>query len=159
MKGIFLLIAIAGIMITAVSCDESKSDTSTISSSVFMNTQEFFNGYAAGLLTYSPETIASFYQVPLTVYSDQGIQHVGKMKEVETFWKQGVKPYERSGIKKSVPEILSEDRLSEKITACKVLWKNYDSSGKEIARETNFYILSKTNDGLKISGLIIMTQK
>lgn len=29
----------------------------------------------------------------------------------------------------------------------------------EVAQETNFYILSKTGDGLKISGLIIMTQK
>lgn len=124
-----------------------------------MTTQDFFNGYADGLLTYSPETISSFYQVPLTVYSDQGVQQVSKMSEVEAFWKQGVKPYESSGIKKSVPQIVSEDRLSEKITVCKVLWKNYDASGKEVAQETNFYILSKTGNGLKISGLIIIAQK
>lgn len=124
-----------------------------------MTTNDFFNGYAAGLLTYSPERISSFYQVPLTVYSDQGTQQVSKMSEVEAFWKQGVKPYEKLDIKKSVPQIVSEDRLSEKITVCKVLWKNYDSSDKLVAQETNFYILSKTGDGLKINGLIIMAQQ
>lgn len=124
-----------------------------------MTTHDFFNGYAAGLLTYSPETIASFYQVPLTVYSDQGIQQVTEMSEVESFWKQGVKPYEGQEIKRSVPQIVSEEKLSEKITACKVHWKNYDASGKEVAQETNFYILSQTGDSLKISGLVIMTQQ
>lgn len=124
-----------------------------------MNTQDFFSGYAEALLTYSPEKISSFYQVPLTVYSDEGIQQVSKMKEVEGFWKQGVKPYEAMRISKSVPQIVNEDKLSEKIIAAKVLWKNYDASGKEVAQETNFYILSKTDAGLKISGLVIMAQK
>lgn len=149
----FLLIAFSLVLLAGCSEGSEKSN-----SGVFMTAQDFFNGYAAGLLTYSPEKISSFYQVPLTVYSDEGIQQVSKMKQVEAFWKQGVKPYEGKGITKSVPQIISEDKLSEKITACKVLWKNYDASGKEVAQETNFYILSKTGDGLKISGLVIMSQ-
>ncbi len=138
------------------SCDHNNSKQVAMK---FDTTESFFTGYGEALLTYSPEKISSFYQVPLTVYSDEGIQQVSKMKEVEAFWKRGVKPYADQGIKKSTSEIIKEDKLSEKITTCKVLWKNYDAAGKEVARETNFYILSKTDDGLKISGLIIMSQK
>lgn len=123
-----------------------------------MTTKTFFNKYAKALLTYSAKNISGFYQVPMTVYSDNGIQHVTKMSEVEGFWKQGVEPYKKLGIIKSIPEIIHEEQPSETIYICKVLWRNYDKSDKGIARETNFYILSKNKDGLKISGLILVTK-
>lgn len=122
-----------------------------------MTTKEFFQNYSVALLSYSPETIASFYVVPMTVYSDEGVQQVTKMEEVTGFWKEGIKPYEKSNIIKSVPEILTEDQLSETIAVCKVNWKNYDESDNEVAQETNFYILRRVKDELKICGLVIMT--
>src|SRR5690606_31359704 len=111
-----------------------------------MTTKEFFQSYSVALLSYSPETIASFYVVPMTVYSDEGVQQVKKMEEVTGFWKEGIKPYEKSNIIKSVPEILTEDQLSETIAVCKVNWKNYDESDNEVAQETNFYILRRVKD-------------
>ena len=123
-----------------------------------MTTKTFFKDYAEALLTYSAENIAEFYQVPLTVYSDNGIQQVTKMSEVEGFWKKGVEPYKEQGITKSIPEIVNEEQLSDTIFTCKVLWKNFDKTDKEVAKETNLYILSKNKDGLKISGLILMSK-
>jgi hypothetical protein len=116
----------------------------------------FFENYAAGLLSFSAETIAGFYQTPLAVYADQGIRLVNEMSEVVAFWEEGVKPYQAQEIVKANPSILSEEQLSEKIFASKVRWNNYDSSGKEVAVETNFYLLTRTEERLKICGLVIM---
>jgi len=116
----------------------------------------FFNDYASALLTYDAEKIAGFYQVPMAVYSDQGVLQVTKMKEVVDFWKEGIQPYKKSGIVKSVPEIVSEEKLSKNIFLCKVSWKNYNENNTEVAAETNVYILHQVGAALKISGLIIM---
>jgi hypothetical protein len=80
------------------------------------------------------------------------------MDEVVSFWEQGVKPYKKMDIDKAVPEALSEEQVSEKFFISKVLWKNYNKAGKEVAAETNLYILSGRESKMKISGLIIMTK-
>lgn len=122
-----------------------------------MNINEFFNEYASALLSYSPENISAFYQVPLTVYSDNGVQQVSEQQEVMSFWEIGIKQYADLGIIKSIPKIVSDEQLSATIHIAKVLWINYDINDKEIARETNFYILSEWEDTFRIRGLIIMT--
>ncbi|MFD2919995.1 hypothetical protein ACFS6H_09770 [Terrimonas rubra] len=122
-----------------------------------MKTADFLNDYAAALLSYSAHEIAGFYQVPLTVYSDEGVLQVNDMSEVVNFWLAGVEPYRKRGVVNTVPEIISEEQLSKTIRACKVLWNNFNTSGKKAGSETNFYILSETAEGLKIRGLIITT--
>ena len=120
--------------------------------------ESFFKNYAAALTSYSAEKISEFYQTPMAVYSDQGVLTVTEMNAVVSFWQQGIEPYNAQKIEKTVPRILSEEQLSETIFISKVLWENYDSSGKSVSNETNFYILSGKNGNLKISGLIIMAQ-
>jgi hypothetical protein len=119
--------------------------------------QIFFESYASALLSFSAEKISEFYQVPFTLYSDQGNKQITKHSEITDFWKEGVKPYEAQGIQKTEHELINEEQLSLTIFICKVLWKNYNHSGKQVGEETNFYILSQNNGELKISGLIIMT--
>jgi hypothetical protein len=109
-------------------------------------------------MSFSPEKIDGFYQAPMAIYSDQGIQLVDDQKDVLAFWKEGVKPYAEQGISKTVTTVLSEEQLSEKNYTSKVQWVNYDSSGKETSRETNYYILSGQPGELKITGLILMTK-
>ncbi|HEY3405941.1 MAG TPA: hypothetical protein VGK59_21295 [Ohtaekwangia sp.] len=116
----------------------------------------FFDDYATALMSYSAEDIARFYQTPLAVYSDNRIRFVNAMEEVVSFWREAVKPYKSMDIEKAMPVILNEEQLSETIFISKVLWNNTDKWGKAAAREVNFYILSQTKDGLKISGLILM---
>lgn len=118
--------------------------------------QAFFDNYAEALLSFSPERIADFYSVPMAVYSDQGVQTVDKMAEVVAFWKQGIKPYQGQNIAKAIPMVLEEKQLSETIFISEVRWNNYDSEGKEVANETNFYILAQHKKELKICGLVIM---
>lgn len=120
--------------------------------------QSFLAAYAAALLSLSPEKIADFYQTPFTVYSDQGTQMAHKNSEVVDFWKQGVKPYEKMNISRTNPKVLSEEQLSKTLFVAKVLWSNYDKDGKLVGEETNFYILSKSKEEFKISGLIIMAK-
>jgi len=122
-----------------------------------MKTENFLKDYAAALLTYSAHEIAAFYHLPLTVYADNGILQVTDMEEVVHFWLEGVKPYQEQGVVNAVPEILSEEQLSKTIRTCKVLWNNFNTSGKKAGSETNFYILSETEAGLRISGLVMMT--
>lgn len=118
--------------------------------------QTFFEHYAHALMSYEPGNITSFYQAPMAVYSDQGVRTVQEMSEVEAFWQAGVQPYKARGIEKTVPWVLTEEQLSHNVFLGKVLWINSDESGREITRETNIYILSETDNGLKISGLIFM---
>jgi hypothetical protein len=120
--------------------------------------ENFFSDYAAALMSYSPEKISSFYQTPLTVFSDQGSQTVDDMADVVAFWKEGVKPYAAQKISLSKPEVLNAEQLSKTIWISKVLWTNTDTSGKIVANETNFYILSGTGMDVKIIGLIIMAK-
>ncbi len=119
--------------------------------------QTFFKNYAAALASFSADTISTFYSTPLTIYADQGMQTVNKISEIVSFWKEAVKPYKALNIENVAHKILSEEQLSETIFISKVLWRNFDFSGKEIANETNFYILSQRHNKLKINGLIIMS--
>ena len=118
----------------------------------------FFEEYAEALASYSPERISQFYNVPVAIYSDQGIRMVKASSETLAFWKEGIKQYEAQGIEKAIAKILTEEQLSEKTFVCKVLWRNFDRSDREVGTETNFYILTESNDQLKISGLIIMAR-
>ena len=117
--------------------------------------QIFFKHYAVALLSLSARDIADFYQTPLAVYADSGVQTVTKPKEVVAFWEEGVKPYIAMHVEKAIPEVLTEEQVSEKIYTAKVRWINYDAGGNKIAEETNVYMLAKHNDSLKIVGLII----
>jgi len=118
----------------------------------------FFNEYANALMSFSAEKISGFYHTPVTIYSEQGVMAVTDAAETVAFWKEGVKPYETQGIVNALPKILSEEQLSGSTFICKVLWNNFDGTGKEVSSETNFYILSKIKEALKISGLILMKQ-
>src|SRR4051812_8202486 len=105
--------------------------------------QTFFGNYAKALISFSAERISEFYRLPLMIYSDEGIQVVGEMPDVINFWREAVKPYKGQNIEETTPQLLSEEALSDTIFISKVLWKNYDGVGREVAHETNFYILSK----------------
>jgi len=118
----------------------------------------FFEEYAEALASYSPERITQFYNVPVAIYSDEGIRIVEASSETLAFWKEGIKQYEAQGIERTTPHILTQEQLSEKTFICKVLWRNYDRSDREVGTETNVYILTENNDQLRISGLIIMAQ-
>lgn len=118
----------------------------------------FFEKYAEALISFSAESIAGFYQTPLAVYSDEGTLLVNEMSEVVTFWEDGVTPYQAQGIARANPSILSEEQLSETIFVSKVRWDNFDSGGKQVSKETNFYILIRKDDQLKISGLVIVAE-
>ena len=148
----FLIICF--VFLFAVGCNEKTLRTKQTP----MTTDAFFQDYAKALMSYSPEEISSFYQVPLAVYSDEGVKLVNKMEDVHAFWKIATEPYRSSGITTASPSVVNEDQLSKKISVAKVLWTNLDASGNKVADETNFYILSAGKEGLKICGLIIMSK-
>ena len=116
----------------------------------------FFEEYARALMNYAPEEIADFYSVPVTIFSDQGSRTVTKKEEVVAFWKEAVQPYAAQKITTAVPLTLTEEHLSKNIWVSKILWTNADETGKVVANETNFYILSDEGNGMKIIGVIIM---
>lgn len=117
--------------------------------------QTFFKHYAVALLSLAVRDIADFYQTPLAVYADSGVQTVTKPKEVVAFWEEGVKPYIAMQVEKAIPEVLAEEQVSEKIHTAKVRWMNYDVAGNKIVEETNVYILAEQKETFKIIGLII----
>jgi hypothetical protein len=130
----------------------------TTSTKKTANVTTFFEEYARALSSFSPERISQFYNVPLAIYSDEGIRMVKASSETLAFWMDGIKQYEMQNIERATPKILTQEQLSEKTFICKVLWRNFDRSDREVGTETNFYILTENNDQLKISGLIIMAQ-
>lgn len=115
----------------------------------------FFKDYAEALMSFSAEEIAKFYQTPMAVYSDQGVQTVTEINEVISFWQQGVKPYADQGISKAVSKVLSEDQVSETIYLCKVLWENFDNWDTQVSNETNYYILTQKDKEFNIVGLVL----
>ena len=119
------------------------------------STQDFFKDYAAALLSFSAANITTFYKTPITIYSDQGVQVVSRLQEVSAFWEEGVKPYASQKITRVEPTILTEERVSDTITVCKVLWENYNDADELVSKETNHYILSEKDRGFSIVGLII----
>ena len=118
--------------------------------------QTFFENYADAQRANSAKNIAAFYQTPLTIYSDDGIQQITKMTDVVKFWKQSVKSYKDKGVERTVATVLSQEQFSKTIVISKVLWENFGPDDKEISKETNIYILIESNSELKISGSIIM---
>lgn len=119
-----------------------------------MAIKSFFNQYAKALLSYSADEIAAFYKAPLAVYSTTGVLFVNKQRKVTKWWKRGLKPYKEMGIKKAVPQVLSEQAFAKHIIA-KVKWDNFDENNKLVSSETNIYLLSGDKKEKKIIGLIV----
>lgn len=114
----------------------------------------FLTAYADALASFSATQAATFYQVPFVIHSDKGVQVIDKASDIETFFESAMKSYKDQNINKTVPKILYEERLSENIAVCKVLWQNINTSGTETSQEANFYIISKTSGDLKFTDLV-----
>jgi hypothetical protein len=94
-----------------------------------------------------PKAVASCWQVPALVLSDEGVEAVATMEEIVRFFAGAIEWYHSRGLSATRPEVDRIDRVSEKLSAVDVRWRAFDAAGKEHASEHSHYILRLGDDG------------
>jgi hypothetical protein len=93
------------------------------------------------------KAVASCWEVPALVLSDQGTIAVAAMGEIERFFDEAVHAYQSQGIVSTSPVVERIEPLSEKLSAVDVRWPAVDSTGNERWTERSHYILQLGDDG------------
>lgn len=93
------------------------------------------------------KTVASCWEVPAMVLSDQGATAVAAMAEIELFFDSSIQDYRSRGTVATRPVVGRIQPLSEKVSAVEVSWPSLDSTGTERGIESSYYIVRLGDDG------------
>jgi hypothetical protein len=108
----------------------------------------FLERYAQALSAGDARAIASCWELPALVLSDEGATAVSSAAEVEKFFAQAIDWYRSRGLVETRPELERIELLSGRLAAVDVRWPAFDGAGVERLSERTQYILHADKDGL-----------
>ena len=109
--------------------------------------RSFLERYGAALSAGDLAAVASCWEVPAMVLSDQGVRPVLELAEVEQFFAGAVEWYRSQGLVATRPQLLHVQALGQKLASVDSRWSTLNAAGLEVASETSRYILSLDEDG------------
>ena len=119
----------------------------------------FLQRYGQALGADDLTTIASMWELPALVVSDEGARAVTEAGEVERFFTGAVEWYRAQGLMTTRPELLHTQMLGRRIVAVDVRWATLDRAGQEQAHESSRYLLRLDDDGeLRIRVAVSVTE-
>ncbi|CAN5454600.1 hypothetical protein BH10ACT3_BH10ACT3_18600 [soil metagenome] len=110
--------------------------------------EKFLVAYGDALSAVDGPTIASMYEIPGMVISDQGSVAISSPEQVAEFFTAAAAQYTDAGIAGTRPEYVSIEQLSEQICSADVRWIGVDAEGKATRyKEFASYLLRRSEDG------------
>jgi hypothetical protein len=107
----------------------------------------FLDKMARALTSGDVEVLASQWDVPALVVSDDGVHAVSTLDEVRAFF-GGVKDqYNERGVVDTYPDVVSVDQPSSRILVVRVRWPHLDADGDVVGAESSTYTLRRDDDG------------
>jgi hypothetical protein len=107
----------------------------------------FLKRYGEAISAADLATIASCWELPALVLSDQGAIAVSDAGEIERFFAQAQESYRSKGFVGTKPALERVENLSAQLTSVDVRWSTLDEAGVEKSSERSHYILRRRDDG------------
>jgi hypothetical protein len=107
----------------------------------------FLQRYGTALSSGDLDGIASCWEVPALVLSDQGAIAVDTEKQIREFFGAAVKMYQQQGLESTYPLAVNVTELSPRVLSVDVTWSVLDVGGKETLREHSQYLLRLDDAG------------
>lgn len=108
---------------------------------------DYFKRFAYALVSGDTKTIGALWGVPALALSDDGVQIVNSIREVEQFFAGAKEQYNSLGIVDTRPDILRLNWLTERLVCVEVRWPHIDRSGTVQGEEVSTYTLRLGDDG------------
>ena len=118
--------------------------------------QQLLEQMARALTAGEAKKVAALWETPALVMSDQGVQAVASISEVEQFFSGAKEQYNQLGVTDTRPEIQRLTWPTGRTALVEVRWPWLTADGREAGAETSTYTLRRDESGkLKIRAVIM----
>ena len=92
-------------------------------------------------------TVASCWEVPAYVLTDEGVLVVSEVAEIERFFGQAVECYRAQGLVETRPDLQHVESLGQRLRSVDARWPAFDAAGQERSSEQSRYLRRLDDDG------------
>ena len=118
--------------------------------------QDFLDGMAHALTAGDGEAIATMYEVPALIISDEGVIAVQSTEQIAQLFGSARAQYNAQGIFDTRADLIDLERIGRRVVIATVRWPHLDASGKEVAAESSDYTLRRDDAGrLRIRSVLM----
>lgn len=118
--------------------------------------QDFCEQLARALTAGDGDKVASMYEVPALIISDEGVHAISSATEILAFFGSAKQQYNAMGVVDTRADVIDLERIGVKMYVATVRWPHVDAKGTEIASESSDYTLRRDADGkLKIRSVLM----
>ena len=118
--------------------------------------QDFLDRFARALTAGDGAAIATMWNVPALVVSDQEVLPVTSTEQVAQFFGGAKQEYNARGVTGTHGEIVNLEWVTDRIAIAEVRWPWLDDSGNEVGEEASTYTLRRDDAGnLKICATVM----
>ena len=118
--------------------------------------QDYLEQLGHALTTGDVKTVASLWETPALVLSDNDALAVMGTEQVENFFAGAKNDYNSRGITDTRPIIVRQQWASHRIAIVEVRWPWLDAQGNEIGAETSTYTLRRDENGMLKMRCVVM---
>jgi hypothetical protein len=118
--------------------------------------QEFLDGLARSLTAGDGKAVATMYEVPALIISDEGVHAITSRDEIATFFAAAKEQYNAQGIVDTRADLIDLERIGKRLLVATVRWPQLDGNHHEVAAESSDYTLRRDDQGrLRIRSVLM----
>lgn len=118
--------------------------------------QAFVDAMARSLISGDGDAVASMYEVPALIISDEGVLAVESTAQIAQFFGAAKAQYNAQGIFDTRADLIDLERIGKRLMVATVRWPHLDAAGKEVAAEASDYTLRRDDTGrLRIRSVLM----
>jgi len=118
--------------------------------------QDFLDELAHALTAGDGEKVATMYEVPALIISDEGVHAISTTEEIAAFFGAAKDEYNAMGVVETRADVIDLERIGTKLMIATVRWPHIDKKGIEVAAESSDYTLRRDDKGkLRIRSVLM----
>lgn len=118
--------------------------------------QDLLDQLARALTAGDGDNVATMYDVPALIISDEGVHAISSTTEIGTFFGAAKKQYNAMGVVDTRADVIDLERIGARIYIATVRWPHLDAKGAEVASESSDYTLRRDDQGkLRIRSVLM----
>ncbi len=118
--------------------------------------QEFLDGLARSLTAGDGKAVATMYEVPALIISDEGVHAITSPEEIATFFGSAKTEYNAMGVVDTRADLIDLERIGKRLLVATVRWPHLDANHHEVAAESSDYTLRRDDQGrLRIRSVLM----
>ncbi len=118
--------------------------------------QHFFDAMARAVTHGDAFTLASLWETPALVVSDDGVIAVSRPEELEALFAGAREEYNRRGVMDTRADLVAVDWATDRVCIVEVRWPWLDASGQALGAEASSYAVRRDDDdALRVRAAIV----